>query len=339
MKIEHKCLDDILFDVFRRLLKEGKKCSASKGAFREQLGAHIILKRPTARLSNSDNRGKLFSALGEFLWYMSGDNKLDFITYYISRYADFSDDQETIWGGYGTRLFKPNSKKISQIDNVINLLKKKPTSRQAVIQIFDAEDLSNQRKDIPCTVSIQFVIRDGLLNAFTYMRSNDAFWGLPHDVFAFTLLQEWVARRLGVKLGEYHHFVSSFHIYENKIHEAERYLDEGLQRSTEMQPMPEDYAEESLTEIMRLEKALRTGTELPACSYELAPFWNDIALLLKIFNGINGKQLPLNRVDQDSLRDLTNQLSDPLLPDFVYRRAKMNPISPVQQKLPFVEIT
>ena len=34
-----------------------------------------------------------------------------------------------------------------------------------------------------------------------HMRSNDVFMGFPHDVFAFTMIQEILANDLGVKLG------------------------------------------------------------------------------------------------------------------------------------------
>src|ERR1700690_496760 len=91
--------------------------------------------------------------------------------------------------------------KINQFENVLNLLKELPTSRRAVIQVFDAADnASGHLKDVPCTCTLQFMIRSRRLHMITYMRSNDAFWGLPHDVFAFTMLQEYVARTIGVEL-------------------------------------------------------------------------------------------------------------------------------------------
>ena len=60
---------------------------------------------------------------------------------------------------------------------------------------------------------MQFIVRCEELHLFVCMRSNDAFMGLPHDVFAFTMLQELVARLIGCELGHYHHFVSSLHLY------------------------------------------------------------------------------------------------------------------------------
>lgn len=41
------------------------------------------------------------------------------------------------------------------------------------------------------------------------MRSNDAYLGFPHDVFFFTMIQELVARSLGIRVGDYHHFATT----------------------------------------------------------------------------------------------------------------------------------
>src|SRR5437868_15019071 len=78
-------------------------------------------------------------------------------------------------------------------------------TRQAVIQIFDRIDLREKHNDIPCTCTLQLAIRDERLHLLANMRSNDWFSGLPHDVFAFTMLQEMLARALGIEVGTYKH--------------------------------------------------------------------------------------------------------------------------------------
>src|SRR4051812_41418328 len=102
----------------------------------------------------------------------------------------------------------------NQFENVVALLRRKENSRQAVIQLFDGSDLAAAYKDIPCTCTLQFMIRDKRLNLTASMRSNDAFKGLPHDVFSFTMIQEIMTRTLGVELGDYTHFASSLHVYD-----------------------------------------------------------------------------------------------------------------------------
>jgi hypothetical protein len=81
---------------------------------------------------------------------------------------------------------------------------------------------------------LQFLIRRNRLHTLTTMRSNDAYIGLPHDIFCFSMLQEVLARTLGVALGQYSHFVGSLHLYDENRDEAQQYLDEGVQATIAM---------------------------------------------------------------------------------------------------------
>src|SRR5580700_2938363 len=212
MRISSPILDDLLFKLFPKLLAGTNHISTSRGDAVELVGVLLELERPLARLSRSETRGRPFSSLGEFLWYLSRDNRLDFIRYYIPDYDNETEDGETVYGGYGPRMFRQRGQ--DQIRNVITQLRDNPTTRRAVIQIFNAEDIERRHTEIPCTCTLQFFIRRNRLHMLTTMRSNDAYIGLPHDIFCFTLLQEVLARTLGVALGPYSHFVGSLHLYD-----------------------------------------------------------------------------------------------------------------------------
>ncbi len=160
MEIEGESLDDILMRLYKFLPSEGAHNVCSRGETIELLGVALRISNPRARLSRSENRGKLFSALGELLWYLSGSNELSFIRDYVPLYEDDADDDGTIHGGYGPRLFAMRGT-IDQIASVIDLLKQKPTSRRAVIQLFNAEDISSEHKEVPCTTTMQFFQRAG----------------------------------------------------------------------------------------------------------------------------------------------------------------------------------
>ena len=73
---------------------------------------------------------------------------------------------------------------------------------------------------------------------FTNMRSNDAFIGLPHDIFAFTMIQEIVARALKLEPGTYSHAVGSLHLYKTNRDAARKYLKEGWQSTVVMPRCP-----------------------------------------------------------------------------------------------------
>lgn len=282
-------LDDLMNDVLTTLLKCPFDIEPSKsknlGKTSEIFGVFLQLNNPRARLSRTETKGKAFSALGEFLWYLTKSNELEFIKHYIPHYQEEAEEDQKIHGGYGPRLFKMRGQ-YDQITTVIELLKNKPSTRRAVIQLFDASDNndgSKTYKDIPCTCTLQFAIRNSKLNMFTTMRSNDAFWGLPHDVFSFTMLQEVMARTLNVEVGVYSHAVGSLHLYENHKTDAEEYLKEGFQSTKKPMPeMPSGNPWPSLCKILEAEPRIRKSELTNIAELKLAPYWEDLIRLLQI---------------------------------------------------------
>jgi thymidylate synthase len=264
-------LDDLLLMVYPKILRNGQRVKASKGWNKELFGVVLELKNPLARLSRSETKGTVFSCLGETLWYLAGSNELDFIKYYIKIYGKFAESDGTVNGAYGPRLFRMRAS-INQIDNVIKLLRRKSSSRQAVVQLFNAEDLLKDYNDIPCTCTLQFFIRRGSLHLLVHMRSNDAFLGLPHDVFAFTFIQELIARSLSLKLGVYKHMVGSLHIYDADREKVRRFLKERYQSRVSMPRMPIGDPWPNLRKLRRAEERIRQGNSVQVDRYEV-PSW------------------------------------------------------------------
>jgi thymidylate synthase len=289
MYISANTLDDLLRRVLTRLLASTNKIRASRGGTTEIAGVLLNLSNPRARLSRTENKRVLFSCLGELLWYLAGSRELQFIEYYVSRYADESDDGVTVHGAYGPRLFRVRGH--DQVANVLSLLKRRPSSRRAVIQLFDASDLAIQHKDVPCTCSLQFIVRESRLHLFTSMRSNDAYIGLPHDVFAFTMLQEIMARSLGVDVGTYKHAVGSLHLYDKHRRAARAYLKEGWQETIVMPPMPSTDPWPSIRKVVRSEKAIRLkrNGRPRRRRLDLEPYWMDIVRLLRAYRSFRDR--------------------------------------------------
>ena len=312
MYIEENTLDDLLNTVLSNLIKLPFNVVPSKGRNSEIIGALLVLKNPLARLSVSESRGKAFSPLGELLWYLSKSDKLEFIEYYIPKYKDFSDDGHHIYGAYGPRLFNMNGE-INQLQNVIKNLRDKPFSRKAVIQLFDAKDILEKHKDVPCTCFLQFLVRDGKLQLYTSMRSNDAYLGLPHDIFCFTMLQEIVATELGLEIGLYKHAVCSLHLYEIDKKRAAEYLEEGVQGSNfVMDSMPKMDTWKCVEGLLEIEKNIRNSVEVNIDTYNLPPYWRDLGYLLRIhanfvagnFDGINDN---LNHISSEVSKHFVNE--------------------------------
>jgi thymidylate synthase len=281
MYVTAETLDDALLKLYPALLARSKESvTASRGETAEIIGALIEIKNPRARLSRSETRGKLYSSLGELLWYLSRDNRLDFIVRYVSRYADETEDGITIYGGYGPRLFGPAD---DQVKNVIALLTERPTSRRAVIQIFDKADIAAHHTEVPCTTTLQFFVRDERLDMVVTMRSNDAYFGLPHDVFCFTMIQEIIARSLGRDVGIYRHFAGSLHIYKDRWVDAQHFVDEGYQQQIAMPEMPLGNPWPSISILLEAERRIRSGESIEANFLDLSDYWRDLIRILQIF--------------------------------------------------------
>lgn len=83
MHFQEETIDDLMMSVYSALLASGKANEATKGKTIELLGCNLVLSNPRARISSSESRGKIFSCLGELLWYLSGTGDTEFIKYYI----------------------------------------------------------------------------------------------------------------------------------------------------------------------------------------------------------------------------------------------------------------
>lgn len=152
----------------------------------------------------------------EAAWIISGSNRLTDITPYMKMYANFSDDGKFLRGAYGPKV-------VDQLPYVVDSLVNDNDSRQAVMTMW--RERPGQSKDIPCTVSAQFLIRNDVLHAIFTMRSNDIILGFTYDVFTFSMIANAVRlllkeRGIDVVLGDLHVNAGSLHIYERHYDEA-----------------------------------------------------------------------------------------------------------------------
>lgn len=296
MEIERDSLDAVLHQLYQDIDARGRPHAGSRGETLELLGVALRITNPRARISRSENRGKPFSALGELLWYLSGSNALDFIKPYVSEYEKDAVDG-ILEGAYGPRLLAMRGS-IDQFASVDKLLRRKPGSRRAVVQLFNAEDIATDHVEVPCTTTLQFHQREGRLHMSVTLRSNDAYWGLPHDVFCFSMLQEMMAGRLGVQLGEYYHFVGSMHVYRDHIPHMRAYLAEGYQQVHAMPAMPEGNPFDKVECLLKAEAKLRSGQIVDADAEMRDPYWADIVRLLQVFWSRNNASNSADHVER-----------------------------------------
>ena len=315
MLIAAETLDDLLRKALDEVIKKGQRVHASRGWNTELCGVLLKLSNPRARLSQTETKGKVFSALGELAWYLSASDRADFIAYYIPDYLGEAEVDGSVRGAYGPRLFTADWH--NQFENVVALLKRKPNSRQAVIQLFDNSDLAGTYKDIPCTCTLQFMVRDEKLNLTVSMRSNDAFKGLPHDVFSFTMLQEIMAVMLNRPLGDYTHFAASLHLYDEQRDRATRLLGEGIlgRKAAPMPAIPDtdETLWASIRAFCRAEEAIRNGREPDEEVNSLHNYWRDLIRILLVFGHSKTKSY-------DAIAAIRSQMSCSYYAEYIVAR-------------------
>ena len=211
------------FSALDRLAAQGFEDSSRDGVVvGEFLDAVMVVEDPTRNIVTSKIRNMpMRYAVGELAWYLSGSNKVKDIAQYAKKWAEISDDGETNNSAYGYRIFYKFG--FDQWEFVKELIKRDPNTRQAVIHIKDASIAPT--KDTPCTVYLQFFLRDNKLNLSVHMRSNDIWMGVPYDMFSFCFLQVKMAMELGVEVGTYTHYAGSLHMYKRDYDVALKNMD------------------------------------------------------------------------------------------------------------------
>lgn len=243
------------YDLLHDVMRDPEHVSKPRGLeVREKLCYKFTLTNPRDRLPYLYERNYSLSYfVAESLWYLAGLDSTEWISRYSAFWKKISDDGATANSAYGARIFRkhpristhPAPVDWNQWDYVIDELSKDPDSRRAVIHIRVPHDSYLASLDVPCTLALQFFLRNDELHLAVSMRSSDALLGIGNDIPAFTIFQELMAldlgRKLGkqIKLGSYMHVSNSLHIYERDYETVKRILASPRPMgSMAMPPMP-----------------------------------------------------------------------------------------------------
>jgi len=222
----------------------------------------------------------------EALWYLSGRDDLDMIAHYAPRLRGLSENGTTLTGtAYGPRLFgssPPDGR--SQFDRILALLRDDPDTKRAAVLIMRPDELTDPANpDVACTLGLQFMLRAGRLHASAYMRGNDAMIGLYGDTFAFTFIQEFAARLLGVEVGTYAHHVGSMHINTLDLAKVERILAEPAPPHFGHVAMPSTTSWADIRTVLSWEERLRRDQlAFTAEAAHLDQYWVQVIALFEV---------------------------------------------------------
>ncbi|GAB1693280.1 thymidylate synthase [Krasilnikovia sp. M28-CT-15] len=249
--------------------------------------ASFTIQDPIARTPYvAARRANIVFNHAEALWYLSGRDDLDMIAHYAPRLRGLSENGTTLTGtAYGPRLFgasPPDDR--SQFDRILALLHDDPDTKRATLLIMRPDELTDQANpDVACTLGLQFMLRAGRLQASAYMRGNDAMIGLYGDTFAFTFIQEFAARLLGVEVGTYAHHVGSMHINTLDLAKVERILAEPPHPDFGPAAMPSATCWADLRVVLSWEERLRRDqVAFGPNSVDLDRYWVQVIALFEV---------------------------------------------------------
>lgn len=193
---------------------------------------------PTGRKTNWK------SMLKEYLWFLTGSDKIDDLNNMGSKVwnfwndKDFADrfgfDDSSIGYGYGPNLIRygadlkdKEDKGFNQIDYVLNLLKNDPTSRRILIDFWRPDKLA-ECKLPPCHMIYQWIVNPDTseIHCSVYQRSSDAFVGnLSTNLQGAAFYTYMLAQQADLKPATLTHTSGHFHIYHNHFDLVKEYLE------------------------------------------------------------------------------------------------------------------
>lgn len=186
---------------------------------KEIMGAHTVIPMREAILTVPERKLGYKFMCAEAHWILTGDSRVCTIAPYSKVISKFSDDGITFQGAYGPKIS-------DQMDYVVETLLKDKYSRQAVINIW--RENPGPSKDIPCTLSLQFIWRKSQIHCVATMRSSDLWLGFPYDMFNFTMITTQVGLRLRestnkpIDLGFLVFNAGSLHLYTDRMEEYQK---------------------------------------------------------------------------------------------------------------------
>lgn len=149
----------------------------------------------------------------EALWMLEALGDVAFITEFVPRMAEYSDNGMGFNAHYGRNarhLFRKD-----QLKEVARILQLDPQSRQALVQLWNVNDLGAVTKDRACNTQLMFRVVNSRLDMTVCNRSNDAIWGgvSGANITNLFIFQEYIAALAGILVGNTFVMSNNLHMY------------------------------------------------------------------------------------------------------------------------------
>ena len=180
------------------------------------------------------------SVVNELIWFLNGDTNTQWLRENgVSIWDEWATDEGDLGPLYGAQWVNwptRDGKTINQIDYVIDCLKHRPESRRILFHAWNVEYLPDEtmspQENVeagrmalpPCHLLYQFYVANGKLSAMLYIRSSDAFLGLPFNIASVSLLVHMLCQQVGLEPGEVVVTMGDCHLYSNHAEQVETQL-------------------------------------------------------------------------------------------------------------------
>ena len=214
-----------------------------------------VYARPWERVLFCERRdANPFFHLFESMWMIAGESDARWLDRYVHDFSErFAEENGHVHGAYGRRWRYHFM--IDQISVIVRLLRSEPTTRRAVLTMWDpSADLGVEARDMPCNTHVYFRYQQatGCLDMTVCCRSNDAVWGCyGANAVHLSVLHEFVAAAAEMHQGSYTQVSNNFHAYKDildkmfpgdkpghrwEVQDCDRYRTESVKASPLFQP-------------------------------------------------------------------------------------------------------
>lgn len=167
------------------------------------------------------------SIFHELLWFIKGETNIKYLkdngVSIWDEWADEHGDLGPVYGSQWRAWQTADGRKIDQLSNVIEQIKKNPDSRRLIVSAWNVGEVDKMKLP-PCHALFQFYVADGTLSCQLYQRSADVFLGVPFNIASYAALVMMVAQVCNLKPGTFVHTLGDAHIYKNHFEQVELQL-------------------------------------------------------------------------------------------------------------------
>lgn len=247
--IEAQSFASAFYSLLSTVMKRPDAICKPRGMeVRELISPTIRVFNPIDRWYKSPARSTpMRYAAGEFLWYFGLRNDAEFITKYSAFWNQIKNQSSSgplqegaVNSSYGQLAMSKawrdaswGNEWVSQWQWAVESVVRDRDTRQAIVHINRPAHQVDWVKDFPCTLTYQFLVRDGRTHMVVNMRSNDLIMGLTFDFAMFSIFQEQFVhdlRQRGVdtELGHLTLISGSSHVYEKNYETVYAMLKDGV---------------------------------------------------------------------------------------------------------------